>query len=101
MRTWLVAIDRRQEPWFAACHKQMWRDEGRQLMAPARWNPRQTYTKAEEWLMRRLGRTRKVFAFLRAQRHELFDNAFQGELEAMYRDTGAGKPAVPPALLAM
>jgi hypothetical protein len=70
-------------------------------MAPARWNPRQTYTKAEEWLMRRLGRTRKVFAFLRAQRHELFDNAFQGELEAMYRDTGAGKPAVPPALLAM
>jgi hypothetical protein len=51
--------------------------------------------------MRRLGRTRKLFAFLRAHRHELFDDAFQAELETMYRDTGAGKPAVPPALLAM
>jgi nucleotide-binding universal stress UspA family protein len=70
-------------------------------MAMTRWNPRQTYTKAEEWIMRRLGRTRKLFAFLRAYRHELFDDAFQGELESMYRDTGAGKPAVPPALLAM
>jgi hypothetical protein len=70
-------------------------------MAMARWNPRQTYTKAEEWILRRLGRTRKVFAFLRAPRHELFDDAFQAELETMYRDTGAGKPPVPPALLAM
>jgi hypothetical protein len=70
-------------------------------MAMARWNPQQTYTKQEEWLMRRLGRTRKLFAFLRAQRHELFDDAFQAELETMYRDTGAGKPLVPPALLAM
>jgi hypothetical protein len=70
-------------------------------MAMARWNPRQTYTKQDEWLMRRLGRTRKLFAFLRAQRHELFDDAFQAELETMYRDTGAGKPPVPPALLAM
>jgi transposase-like protein DUF772 len=70
-------------------------------MAIARWKPRQTYTKVEEWLMRRLGRTRKLFAFLRAQRHALFDDAFQAELESRYRDTGAGKPAVPPALLAM
>jgi len=70
-------------------------------MGIARWNPRQTYTKQEEWIMRRLGRTRKLFAFLRAHRHELFDDAFQAELETMYRDTGAGKPAVPPALLAM
>src|SRR5262245_47065434 len=70
-------------------------------MAMARWNPRQTYTKHEEWLMRRLGRTRKLFAFLRAQRHELFDDTFQAELETRYRDTGAGKAPVPPALLAM
>jgi hypothetical protein len=70
-------------------------------MAMARWNPRQIYTKQEEWIMRRLGRTRKLFAFLRAQRHELFDDAFQTELETMYRETGAGKPPVPPALLAM
>lgn len=70
-------------------------------MAMTRWNPRQTYTKQEEWVMRRLGRTRKLFAFLRAQRHELFDEAFQAELATMYRETGAGKPPVPPALLAM
>jgi hypothetical protein len=70
-------------------------------MAMTRWNPRQTYTKQEEWIMRRLGRTRKLFAFLRAHRHELFDDAFQAELESMYRETGAGKPPVPPALLAM
>src|SRR4030095_1205737 len=89
------------EPWGAGCYKQPWRDEGRQLMAMTRWNPRQMYTKQEEWIMRRLGRTRKLFAFLRAHRHELFDDAFQGELEGMYRDTGAGKPPVPPALLAM
>jgi Transposase domain (DUF772) len=69
-------------------------------MAIARGNPRQTYTKAEEWLMRRLGRTRKLFAFLRAHRHELFDDACQAELETRDRDTGAGKPPVPPALLA-
>lgn len=65
-------------------------------MAIARWNPRQSYTKQEEFLMRRLGRTQKLFAFLRAHRHELFDDAFQAELETMYRDTGAGKVPVPP-----
>jgi hypothetical protein len=87
--------------WFAGGKPQFWREEGRQRMAMARWNPRQSYTKVEEWLMGRLGRTRKLFAFLRAQRHELFDDAFQTELESMYRETGAGKPPVPPALLAM
>src|SRR5712692_4682782 len=70
-------------------------------MAMARWNPHRPYTTQEEFLMRRLGRTRKLFAFLRAQRHELFDDAFQAELEGMYRETGAGKAPVPPALLAM
>jgi len=44
---------------------------------------------AEEFLLRRLRRTRKLFAFLRDHRHELFDDGFQAELEAMYRDTGA------------
>ena len=70
-------------------------------MAIARWNPQRTDTKQEEFLMRRLGRTRKLFAFLRAQRHELFDDAFQAELEGMDRETGTGKAPVPPALLAM
>jgi hypothetical protein len=46
-------------------------------------------------------RTGKLFAFLRQHRHELFDDAFQLELEAMYRDSGEGKQPVPPALLSM
>jgi len=91
----------RPEVWFAGGESQLWRAEGRQHRAMARWNPRQTYTQVEEWLMGRLGRTRKRFAFLRAQRHELFDDALQTERESRYRETGAGKPPVPPALLAM
>ncbi len=51
--------------------------------------------------MKRLTRTRKLFYFLREHRRELFDDAFQAELESMYRDTGAGKDPVPPARLAM
>lgn len=66
-----------------------------------RWRPRETYTKQEEFLLRRLRKTRKLFAFLRDIRHELFDDAFQAELEGMYRDTGAGEEPVPPALMAM
>ena len=66
-----------------------------------RWRPRETYTKREEFLLRRLRRTRKLFAFLRDVRRELFDDPFQAELEGMYRDTGAGDAPVPPALMAM
>ena len=51
--------------------------------------------------MKRLVRTRKLFGFLRAHRHELFDEAFEAELESMNRDTGAGREPVAPALLAM
>jgi hypothetical protein len=57
-------------------------------MAIARWNPRQTYTKQEEWIMRRLGRTRKLFAFLRAQRHALFD---EGAIKSEGRGYRRGK----------
>ena len=70
-------------------------------MAMARWTPATKVTTKEAFLLKRLGRTKKLFAFLRAVRHELFDDAFQAELETMYRDTGAGKSPVPPALLAM
>lgn len=51
--------------------------------------------------MKRLTRTRKLFGFLRVHRRELFDDEFQAELETMYRGTGAGREAVPPAMLAM
>lgn len=51
--------------------------------------------------MKRLDRVRKLLGFLRLHRQQLFDDAFQDELATMYRDTGAGKPPVPPALMAM
>jgi hypothetical protein len=70
-------------------------------MTVPRWNPPQQPTRQELFLLRRLTRTRKLFGFLRENRHELFDDAFQAELEAMYRDTGAGKEPVAPAQLAM
>lgn len=66
-----------------------------------RWNPKAELTKQEERLLARLGRVRKLLAMLRAHRCDLFDEAFQAELEGMYRATGAGKPAIPPALFAM
>ncbi|MBF0440783.1 MAG: IS1182 family transposase [Oligoflexales bacterium] len=66
-----------------------------------RWRPRRTINKQEDFILKRLRKTRKLFAFLRDYRQELFDEEFQGELEEIYRQTGAGKPAMPPAFLAM
>lgn len=65
------------------------------------WTPLRELSEQEEWIVSRLKRTRKLFAFLREQRHELMDDAFQTELEQMYRKTGAGEEPVPPALLCM
>lgn len=70
-------------------------------MGMERWNPKRETTRQEEFLLKRLHRTRKLFGFLRRHRHELFDDGFQAELESMYRQTGAGEDPVPPALLAM
>lgn len=66
-----------------------------------RWMPDKALSRKEEFLIKRLKRTRKLFAFLRLHRHELFDDAFQTELEGMYRNTGAGLEPVPPALMCM
>lgn len=70
-------------------------------MAIERWNPSGTYTRQEMYLLKRLRRTRKLFAFLRDHRHEIFDDAMQAELESMYRETGAGRDPVCPAMMAM
>ena len=70
-------------------------------MTIERWVPSQTYTRQETAILKSLRRTRKLFAFLRDHRHELFDDEIQSALEAMYRDTGAGKDPVCPARMAM
>jgi len=66
-----------------------------------KWKPKGAVTKGEEFILKRLEKKRKLFGFLRRHRQEIFDEAFQSELEEMYRDTGAGSDPVPPALLAM
>lgn len=70
-------------------------------MSIPRWTPSQTLSARETKLLARHKRSRKLFVFLRLYRHELFDDAFQAELESIYRSTGAGKLPCPPALLAM
>jgi hypothetical protein len=65
------------------------------------WLPRDELTRQEQALMKRLDRVRKLFGFFRLHRRRLFDDAFQAELAGMYRDTGAGKQPVSPALMAM
>jgi len=70
-------------------------------MAFEKWRPKATLTRQEQFLMKRLVRTRKLLGFLREHRLALFDDDFQSQLESMYRSTGAGKPPVPPALMAM
>jgi hypothetical protein len=58
-------------------------------------------TEQEEYLLKRCQKKRRLFAFLREHRHELFDEAGQQALEALYRDTGAGKEPLCPAMLAI
>ena len=70
-------------------------------MAIKRWSPSQIVSRQEKFILGRLKRNGKLYAFLRQHRDQLFDDAFQLELEMMYRDTGAGKDAHPPALMAM
>lgn len=70
-------------------------------MTLPRWNPPATLSPREARIRKRVGKKRKLFGFLCDHRLELFDDEFQEQLEQMYRDTGAGKDPVPPALLAM
>lgn len=66
-----------------------------------RWNPKVDCDPREQRLLKLAGRSRKLFVFLREHRHELFDGAFQAELEGMYRQTGEGQDARPPAMMCM
>ena len=45
-------------------------------MTIARWKPPVAPTRQEQFLLKRLGRLRKLLGFLRVHRHELFDDGF-------------------------
>jgi len=66
-----------------------------------RWSPPVECSEVEKRLMKVASRSRKLFVFLREHRHQLFSEAFQAELEAMYRDSGQGEEPQPPALMCM
>lgn len=65
------------------------------------WEPKVGCSDQEKRLLKLAGKSRKLFVFLREHRHEIFSEAFQSELEAMYRSTGQGDELQPPALMCM
>ena len=69
-------------------------------MRPAAWSPPVELSPAEQTIVQRIRRA-KLFVFLREQRHELFDAAFQEALAAPYAGRELGRPPVPPAQLAL
>ena len=70
-------------------------------MSVPRWKPPVKPSPREKFILKRCQKKRRLFAFLREHRHQIFDEGIQGEIESMYRDTGAGKKPVPPALMAI
>ncbi|HEX6509581.1 MAG TPA: IS1182 family transposase [Chloroflexota bacterium] len=69
-------------------------------MRPPPWHPPVEPSPTEQTILRLIKRA-KLFVFLRQHRHELFDDAFQQELAAIYKDSSFGHPPVPPAQLAL
>lgn len=65
------------------------------------WQPRTELSRKEQFILKRVGKTRKLIGFLRLNRSAIFDAAFQAELAGMYRGTGAGAEPLPPAFLCM
>ena len=65
------------------------------------WSPPVEPSGEEKRLIEKHCKKAKLFVFLRLHRHELFDEAFQKELAAMYPARSAGREVVAPALLAM
>lgn len=70
-------------------------------MANLCWTPPVELLSKEKLICRRLKRVGRFFAFLRKNRHQLFNGEFQQELAGMYSDKPRGTAPKPPALLAM
>src|SRR5438132_321920 len=69
-------------------------------MRPSLWQPPVDLSPTEQAIIKRIKRA-KLFVFLREHRHELFDEAFQQELAALYQPSKRGQPPIPPAQLAL
>ena len=69
------------------------------MPTPIRWQVPTTLSADEARVAQMLHRIGKFYVFLREIRAELFNEAFQAELAAIYQPRGTAP--VPPALLAM
>lgn len=69
-------------------------------MRPPVWRPPVEPSPAERQVIK-LVRRAKLFVWLRAHRHELFDDDFQAELAAAWKQSPKGQPPVPPAQLGL
>jgi hypothetical protein len=69
-------------------------------MQPRFWQPPVELSAKEEQVVKRI-RKAKLFVFLREYRHQIFDEAFQQELAALYQDSKQGQPPIAPAQLAL
>jgi hypothetical protein len=70
------------------------------IMRPSSWHPLVEPLSFEQTIITRIKRA-KLFVFLRYHRHEIFDDAFQEELAALYTSSHRGRPPIPPAQLAL
>jgi hypothetical protein len=69
-------------------------------MRPPVWRPPVEPSPAGQTVMR-LVRRAKLFVWLREHRHELFDDGFQAELAAAWKQSPKGQPPVAPAQLGL
>ena len=69
-------------------------------MRPTSWRPPVALSSCEQIIITQIKRA-KLFVFLRHHRHELFDEAFQEELAALYAPSHRGHPPISPAQLAL
>ena len=69
-------------------------------MRPEYWQPPIELSLSEARVMQRIKRA-KLFVFLRQIRHELFDAAFQADLNEIFQNSEVGQPPVPPAQVAL
>jgi hypothetical protein len=91
------SIDGGEKAWVA--QEKQEQKERRGPMQPSLWQPPIEPSAAEQAILKRIKRA-KLFVFLREHRHELFDEAFQQELAALYQPSKRGQPPIPPAQLA-
>jgi hypothetical protein len=90
------SIDRGEKRWFA----QEKSEQKGEHMQPGLWQPPLDLSPTEQTIIKRIRRA-KLFVFLRQQRHDIFNAAFQEELSGLYRDSRRGQPPLPPAQLAL